>query len=80
MKSGSSQTPQTEPSLALCAEAGMPWSSTTCRSSARLRVPFRALWALALGRWPSGFRPFFMVVVGKHFTFLLIVVWWELPT
>ena len=22
----------------------------------------------------------FMVVVGKHFTFLLIVVWWEIPT
>ena len=22
----------------------------------------------------------YMVVVGKHFTFLLIVVWWEIPT
>ena len=22
----------------------------------------------------------FVVVVGKHFTFLLIVVWWEIPT
>ena len=21
-----------------------------------------------------------MVVVGKHFTFLFIVVWWEIPT
>ena len=29
-------------------------------------------------RWRS--RPSHMVVVGTHFTFLLLVVWWEIPT
>ena len=35
------------------------------------------------GGQPGGpliFRVLYMVVVGKHFTFSLMVVWWEIPT
>ena len=47
--------------------------------------PARTVAALRINLKTWGFQALhgclhaFMVVVGRHFTFLLIVVWWEIP-